>query len=157
MNPSLRGYIRPVRISLAFVPASIRSSLVRTPMVRRPWGSTDRASFSDSELARSTFAAETESMTLKAGKKPVRTVVERNLMRTRTNSVWICSLERGFVFGVRCRLVGLRPESKHKVQRTVLVNEKSTIPVSQAEHPPWLARVNPPTLNPRHWGCIFAD
>lgn len=46
-------------------------------MVRRPWGSTDRASFSDSELARSTFAAETESMTLKVGKMSVRNVFRR--------------------------------------------------------------------------------
>lgn len=64
MKPSLRGYTRPVKISRAFVPASIRSSLVRTPMVLRPCGSTARASFKDSELARSTFAAETARITL---------------------------------------------------------------------------------------------
>jgi hypothetical protein len=33
-------------------------------IVRRPWGSTDRVSLSKSELARSTFAAETAGITL---------------------------------------------------------------------------------------------
>lgn len=47
------------------MPASIKSSLVNTPIVRRPWGSTERASFNDSEFARSTFAAETARITLR--------------------------------------------------------------------------------------------
>ena len=64
MKPNLSEYTRPVSTSSACVPASIKSSLVRMPIVRRPCGSTDRASLSDSELARSTFAAETARMTL---------------------------------------------------------------------------------------------
>ena len=67
MKPNLSGYTRPVSTSCACVPASIKSSLVRMPIVRRPWGSTDRASLSESELARSTFAAETARMTLMCG------------------------------------------------------------------------------------------
>ena len=63
-KPNFRGYVRPVRTSRAFVPASIRSSLVRTPSVRNPLGSTERASFKASELARSTLAGETARMTL---------------------------------------------------------------------------------------------
>ena len=64
MKPSLRGYTRPVRISRAFVPASMISSFVRTPMVRLPCGSTDRASLRESEFARSALAGETARITL---------------------------------------------------------------------------------------------
>mmetsp|Transcript_26895 Transcript_26895/g.70657 ORF Transcript_26895/g.70657 Transcript_26895/m.70657 type:complete len:321 (+) Transcript_26895:910-1872(+) len=50
------------RISMASVPSSIRSSLVMTPMVRIPSGSTDLASLSASELARSELAGDTARM-----------------------------------------------------------------------------------------------
>jgi hypothetical protein len=64
MKLSFSGYTCPVSVSSAYVPASIQSSFVRMPIVRRPWGSTDRASLSESEFARSTFAAETARITL---------------------------------------------------------------------------------------------
>lgn len=68
-------YIRPARISTTSVPASlerhyfrrnilvisthIRSTLVSTPIVRVPSGSTSRASFKPSEFAKSVLAAVT--------------------------------------------------------------------------------------------------
>lgn len=63
-KPSLSGYTRPFRISSAFVPASIKSSFVSTPIVRRPLGSILRASRRESELARSTLAGEIARMML---------------------------------------------------------------------------------------------
>ena len=47
----------PSRSSMAFVPSSMRSILVRTPIVRSPDGSTSLASFNESEFAKSWFAA----------------------------------------------------------------------------------------------------
>jgi hypothetical protein len=44
--------------------ALITSSFVRMLIVRRPWGPTDRVSLSESELERSTFAAEMARITL---------------------------------------------------------------------------------------------
>lgn len=64
MKPSLSGYTRPLRMSSAFVPASIKSNLVKTPIVRRPAGSIFRARRRESELARSTFAGEIARMIL---------------------------------------------------------------------------------------------
>ena len=58
-KPSFNGYTRPARISSAFVLASIRSSFVSTPIVGLPSEPTERASLSDSELARSTFVGDT--------------------------------------------------------------------------------------------------
>lgn len=46
------------------MPASIKSNLVKTPNVRNPRGSTERASLRESEFARSTFAGETARITL---------------------------------------------------------------------------------------------
>jgi hypothetical protein len=44
--------------------ATIKSSFVRIPIVRHPGGSTVRASLSESEFARSKFAAETARIKL---------------------------------------------------------------------------------------------
>ena len=49
-------------MSVASVPGSIRSSFVKTPMVRNPSGSTDLAIFNASELARSVLPAVTARM-----------------------------------------------------------------------------------------------
>lgn len=62
IKPSFNGYTRPDRISKAFVPWSIKSSFVKTPIVLFPMGSTCRASLSASELTRSTFAGEIARM-----------------------------------------------------------------------------------------------
>jgi hypothetical protein len=64
MKPSLSGYTRPDRISSAFVPWSMRSIFVRTPIVLLPIGSTCRASLRASELTMSTFAGDTAKMIL---------------------------------------------------------------------------------------------
>ena len=64
MKPSLSGYTCPVSVSSAYVPASIKSNFVRMPIVGRLWGSTDCASLSESEFARSKFAAGTTRITL---------------------------------------------------------------------------------------------
>lgn len=44
------------------MPSSIKSILVTTPIVRSPWGSTTRASYKASELAKSVFAADSASI-----------------------------------------------------------------------------------------------
>lgn len=61
------------------------ANFVRTPIAQRPHGSKDRAGFGDSELAGSTFAAETERMTLNAGKTPVRTNASQGNQTAGTN------------------------------------------------------------------------
>lgn len=53
---------RPARISTTSVPWSIKSTLVNTPIVRVPSGSTSRAIFNPSELAKSVFAPVTARM-----------------------------------------------------------------------------------------------
>uniref|UniRef100_A0A8W7Q0F7 Uncharacterized protein n=1 Tax=Anopheles coluzzii TaxID=1518534 RepID=A0A8W7Q0F7_ANOCL len=62
MMPSFTGMTRPHRMSIASVPASIRSSLVSTASVRRPSGSTSFAILSASLVAMSVLAAVTASM-----------------------------------------------------------------------------------------------
>ena len=54
--------MRPARMSTTSVPGSMRSTLVSTPMVRCPSGSTSRARFKPSEFARSVLAAVTARM-----------------------------------------------------------------------------------------------
>lgn len=66
MNPNLSGYTLPFSISRAFVPASIKSSFVNTPIVLRPAGSIFLAKRSESEFAKSTFAGEMARMMLKS-------------------------------------------------------------------------------------------
>mmetsp|Transcript_21622 Transcript_21622/g.69619 ORF Transcript_21622/g.69619 Transcript_21622/m.69619 type:complete len:219 (-) Transcript_21622:130-786(-) len=61
-KPRRSGMMRPRSISSASVPWSIRSSLVSTPTVRTPSGSTSLAICSASEFARSVFAAVTARM-----------------------------------------------------------------------------------------------
>mmetsp|Transcript_29032 Transcript_29032/g.65555 ORF Transcript_29032/g.65555 Transcript_29032/m.65555 type:complete len:238 (+) Transcript_29032:156-869(+) len=61
MYPRLRGMTRLCSMSLASVPGSIRSSLVSTPMVLSPLGSSSLASLRASLLARSVFAPVTAS------------------------------------------------------------------------------------------------
>ena len=109
MKPSFSGYTRPVRMSRAFVPASIRSSLVSTPIVRRPCGSTERASLSDSELARSTFAGDTARTTL--WKRLFKRILEEGKQLT----CWVLRYSpiRDCGFVVQCRLVGRQRESIH--------------------------------------------
>lgn len=85
-NPSFKGYTRPVRISDALVPASMISSFVRTPIVRRPCGSTLRASLRESEFARSTLAEETARITLRK---------YRQHLKKKYGNEWTCS-------GLRC-------------------------------------------------------
>ena len=60
--PNRSGITRLQRISIASVPRSIKSSLVITPTVRRPSGSTSRAIWIASLFARSVFAAVTAMM-----------------------------------------------------------------------------------------------
>ena len=60
--PSLTRTTLPFSMSDASVPRSIKSSLVQTPMVRSPAGSTSLAIFNASELAKSEFAGETARM-----------------------------------------------------------------------------------------------
>ena len=54
--PSLTGITLPQRMSMASVPASMRSSLVMTAKVLRPSGSMSLAILSDSEVAMSALA-----------------------------------------------------------------------------------------------------
>lgn len=58
--PKRRGTTRLASAAEALVPRSMRSSLVSTPMVRSPSGSTARAMWRASELARSTLACRVE-------------------------------------------------------------------------------------------------
>lgn len=64
IKPNFRGYTLPERISNALVPWSMRSILVRTPIVRLPSGSTWRASFRASEFTISTLAGDTARIML---------------------------------------------------------------------------------------------
>mmetsp|Transcript_9985 Transcript_9985/g.32723 ORF Transcript_9985/g.32723 Transcript_9985/m.32723 type:complete len:246 (+) Transcript_9985:771-1508(+) len=61
-HPSLRRTARPSSTSTASVPLSMRSILVRHPMVRKPCGSTSRASWNASDVAMSTVAGVTARM-----------------------------------------------------------------------------------------------
>mmetsp|Transcript_948 Transcript_948/g.2453 ORF Transcript_948/g.2453 Transcript_948/m.2453 type:complete len:226 (+) Transcript_948:1061-1738(+) len=62
MYPSRSGTTSPRMHATASVPRSMMSSLVTTPMVRLPMGSTSLDSVSASELARSVLAGETARM-----------------------------------------------------------------------------------------------
>ena len=61
-KPRLSGITLPWRTSRASVPSSMRSSLVMTPIVRSPCGSTLRASWIASDVAMSAVAGETARM-----------------------------------------------------------------------------------------------
>mmetsp|Transcript_4024 Transcript_4024/g.10289 ORF Transcript_4024/g.10289 Transcript_4024/m.10289 type:complete len:207 (+) Transcript_4024:1089-1709(+) len=62
IHPCLSCTARPSRTSRACVPRSMMSSLVRTPMVRSPAGSTSRAIRMASDVAMSAFAGVTAKM-----------------------------------------------------------------------------------------------
>mmetsp|Transcript_316 Transcript_316/g.1058 ORF Transcript_316/g.1058 Transcript_316/m.1058 type:complete len:336 (-) Transcript_316:474-1481(-) len=61
-KPRRSGITRPRSTSMASVPRSMRSSLVRTPIVRSPSGSTSCASWSASLFVMSVLAADTARM-----------------------------------------------------------------------------------------------